>query len=121
MHTQSLRPVADRFTSLAQSEARAEQLRDSESLANWLLENSSAATSAWQPVMKDKTAEDFTGWSVGDLTALAFDFGQPYMTRCAALDVLADRYCATAPVAALIVERSESLALLMAEDAREAA
>lgn len=111
-----------RHDAAAESEAREEALRDADSFAEWLsVECARQPVSKWQPVLKDRDATDFAGWTTADLMALALDYPQPSATRCAALDALVDRYCATPAIKTFIAERAGFLAVQMAAEEREAA
>lgn len=110
----------------AKASARDEALRDVDSFADWISGMCYAAPV--QPIraaLRDKTAEDFTGWSVPALLALLLDAGQPATTTMAARDALATRYCETATVAAWIGSEAENCVGEIAEqefaDFREAA
>lgn len=106
----------------ALSEARAEAIRDSDSFAEWLsVVCARQPVSMWQPVLREKTAEDFETWKEADLVSLMVDAGQPATTRCAALDVIVDRYCATKAMQNYIDERAGFLAVQMAASEREVA
>lgn len=114
MHTDT-----SRHDAAAHEEARAEALRNSDEIAEWLTGACYLAKpSAWQPVQREKTAIDYLQWSTPDLVALLFDQGQPAQITRAVRDVLADRYCAQQSVADSIAERSLHIALQMTEDER---
>lgn len=113
------RTDTSRHDAAAREEARAEALRNSDNLAEWLTgECYCAPVSDWQPVLKDKTAADFAGWSVNDLLALLMDCGQPMATTRAVRDALAEHYVAQPNVAARINDRAAAIALRMVEDER---
>lgn len=108
-----------RHDAAAAEEARAEALRNADELAEWLTGACYLAKpAAWQPVLRDKTAADFAGWSTPALLALLFDAGQPAATTVAVRDALAERYCTQQAVADGIAERSLHIALQMTEDER---
>lgn len=114
-----MRTDTSRHDAAANEEARAEALRNSDELAEWLTGACYCVKpAAWQPVLRDKTAADFAGWAIPDLLALLFDAGQPATTVVAARDALAERYCAQPAVAAWIADRAAHEALRMAEDER---
>lgn len=114
-----MRTDTSRHAAAAHEEARAEALRDSDEIAEWLTtECYRAAPAVWQPVLRDKTAADFASMSVADLLALLMDCGQPMATTRAVRDALAERYCAIPAVAARINDRAAHEALRMVEDER---
>lgn len=116
------RTDTSRRDAAAESEAREEALRDADSFTEWLsMECARQPVSKWQPVLKDRDATDFAGWATADLMALALDYPQPSATRCAALDAIANRYCATPAIKTFIAERAGFMAVQMEEDARCAA
>lgn len=121
MHTDT-----SRYDDAAKSEAREEALRDSDSFANWLsIQCDRVQPLPWEPVWSEallaEGEPDFPARSTAGLLVLALDVAQKPATRIAALNCIADRYCATPNVAALIGDRADDLGRLMAEDAREAA
>lgn len=108
-----------RHDAAANEEARTEALRDTDSLVDWLSgECFQAKTSALQPMLREKTAADFAGWTTPDLVALLFDQGQPMATTRAVRDCLADRYCERDSIKTFIADRAAHIALQMAEDER---
>lgn len=111
-----------RHAAMAREEARAEALRDTDTLADWMSGCCYLAkASAFQPVQRDKTAVDYLHWSTPDLIALLFDQGQPAQVTRAVRDVLADRFTGGDAVSKWIDARATELAVEMAIDEREAA
>lgn len=115
-----------RFIAAARDEARGEELRDVDSLANWLsIECAHASSQPLMPLFRDETAEDFKAWTNPALLALLFDEGQPAQTLRAVRDVLADRFCARDGAHERIECRAAALAVEAAyrerEEHREAA
>lgn len=122
----TLEALPDRVLNAAFADARDEQLRDSDSFANWLsIQCCSVQPLPWIPVWSEanlaEAEPEFPACSTAGLLVLALDAGQKPATRVAALDCLAARYCRTPNVAVLIADRAESIALAMAEDERVAA
>lgn len=88
-------------------EARAAVLRDVDSFGDWLgAELYQAPVQRFERQLKDVTPEDFKGWTVPRLMALALDAGQQRLTRVAALDAISARYLAL-PGSVAYVERLE--------------
>lgn len=115
------REVTERHMAAATSEARGEELRDADSVVEWLSgECSRVSVLPIMPLLRDKTASDFKDFSSAALVALLFDAGQPANTTRAVRDALSDRYCERPTVAARINERAGELALQLAEDERDA-
>jgi hypothetical protein len=110
-------PVADRHIEAARSEARADALREIDTFADWL---SGACylvpAQRLQPALRDKTAEDFTSWTIPALMALLLDAGQPVQTTIAARDALASRFCATPAVNLAIEQQAHERVGEIAED-----
>ena len=106
----------DRHVKAARAEAEAEALRDVDGLAEWL---SSACymvpAQKLQPVLRDKTAEDFTSWTIPALLALLFDAGQPAQTTMAARDALRARRLISPMVARDVEQQTDERAGEIAE------
>ena len=112
----------ERFDVSAHEEARAEALRDSDSLAEWMSGCCYLAkVSDFQPTQGEKTAMDYLHWSTPDLISLMFDQGQPARVTRAVRDVLADRFTGSDSVSAWIDHRAVEIAVQMAYEEREAA
>lgn len=119
-----MRIDTSRHDHAAESEARAEALRDADEFAEWLATDCyMAKPAAWQPVWSEVRLADaapaFAAYRTADVLALALDQGQRPATRLAALDCLADRYCAARQVS--ISERASFLAIEMAYSELESA
>lgn len=111
-----------RHAAMAREEARAEALRDTDTLADWISGHCYLVkVSEWAPVQRDKTAIDYLHWSTPDLIALMFDQGQPAQITRAVRDVLADRFTGSDSVSKWIDQRATELAVQMAYDERESA
>ena len=74
-----------------QPEAEAERF-DADTFTDNLSADCFNVTADWMPSLGEKTAEDFTTLTSAALLAVLLDDGQKAITRCAAADVLAQRY-----------------------------
>lgn len=113
--------IPDRVLDKARSEARDEALRDSDSFAEWLSCCCIAAPVARVlPYMTlDSVTRYFeTGATEAELLAIAIEPGQKAEVRCAAMDQLTARYCATPTISKWIDGRAAELVPELDDDDR---
>jgi hypothetical protein len=107
-------------TRLEMADAHASVLRDIDSLVSWVGgECYQAPKFAELKLLREATAEDFKGWPVARMIALAFDVAQPAKVRASAIDAVAERYLSDDDTQAAVIREANAIALARAESAHE--
>ena len=107
-------------TRLEMADAHASVLRDIDSLVGWVGgECYQAPKFAELKLLREATAEDFKGWPVARMIALAFDVAQPAKVRAAAIDAVAERYLSDDDTQAAVIREANAVALARAEAAED--